>query len=114
VALDKTNQSIRNGIAWFRNAANQARLDGDDATADRLMTLLRIVYVGFSNEMLAKLPLLKAGDMVTCPQCGKEHELFDSGLRRRAEGTAEEGTAAALNPLMVLSYRCDDRSYLAL
>jgi hypothetical protein len=110
VAGKKTTRSIRNGIAWLRYAANQARLDGDDETADRLMELLRIVsetmpvdarsaaatpYVGFSNETLAKQPLLKAGDTVTCPQCGEEHELFDS------------------NPPMLLSYRCGDRSYLA-
>lgn len=77
MAGEKTTKSIRNAIAWLRNAANQARLDGDDETADRVMALLRIIsetmpgvarsaaatpYVGFSNETLVKQPLLKADD----------------------------------------------------
>ena len=52
-------------------------------------------YIGFSNDTLAQGEILEAGDFVTCPTCGKEHVLTDS------------------KPPMLLTYRCEEKSYLA-
>ncbi len=32
-------------------------------------------YVGFSNELLGKLPDVKPHDLIRCPLCGQEHEI---------------------------------------
>ena len=37
-----------------------------------------VPYVGYSNETLARLPPLKAGDLVTCPRCAEGHPVYDS------------------------------------
>lgn len=52
-------------------------------------------YVGFGNDTLAKLPALKHGDTITCPQCKGQHVVEDS------------------KPPMILSYKCGDQTYMA-
>lgn len=52
-----------------------------------------IPYVGFGNETLEQLPMIRAGDMIDCPGCGKSHEAHGSG--------------------QLLFYQCGARSFIA-
>ena len=56
-------------------------------------------YVGFGNDTLGKLPPLKAGDEIGCPNCGEAHEAFAP--------RADDGST----PL--LFYCCGEGTFLA-
>jgi hypothetical protein len=51
-------------------------------------------YIGFGNDTLDKLPEAKAGDEITCPNCGEKHVLSDS------------------KPPMMLFYSCGGKLYV--
>ncbi len=53
-------------------------------------------YIGFGNDTLARLPRVKAGDSIACPNCGARHVLE----------AADDGSE------LMLFYRCGTSSYL--
>lgn len=59
-------------------------------------------YIGYGNDELAKLPEVKAGDVIVCPRCDKGHTL-------EAGKDAKTGEATTL----LLFYRCRGDTYLA-
>ena len=60
---------------------------------------MAIPYVGFGNEKLDKLPIVKEGDRVECVRCGKDHQL-------------ESGTVKGEKSNLLLFYKCGKRLYL--
>jgi len=53
-------------------------------------------YIGFGNDSLSKLPTVKPGDEITCPECGARHKLE----------TPDGGST------LVMFYKCGDGLYL--
>lgn len=63
--------------------------------------LEKIPFVAFGNDELAQLPLLRAGQRIRCPHCGKEHV---TTAARSTTGELVDGLAF---------YQCGKASYLA-
>ena len=57
-------------------------------------------YVGFGNDELAKLPVVKWGDTFTCSRCGNKHKL-----------TNQEPWSSK-NRDLALFYSCNGKQYL--
>ena len=55
-------------------------------------------YIGFSNDNLAKLPKVKAGDEFNCPRCEGRHTLLPAN--------ADDGEE------ICLFYKCGGTAYL--
>jgi hypothetical protein len=58
-------------------------------------------YIGFGNDQLEGKPIVHAGDVFLCRQCGQLHELKG--------GTDENGEVTEL----LLFYNCGEKAYLA-
>jgi len=59
-----------------------------------------IPFVSFGNEELSFLPIIKKGDKILCPTCGKKHVI-------------EHGTSEGKESDMLQFYKCGKKSYLA-
>lgn len=57
-----------------------------------------VPYVGFTNDTLSKLPLVRPGDEITCPRCGARHVLKNPTPKTEVP--------------VAMFYQCGDQHYM--
>ena len=57
---------------------------------------MSIPYIGFGNDTLSKLPVVKKGDEIHCPRCNERHLLWG----------ADDGSE------LIMFYDCGGKTYL--
>jgi len=72
----------------------------------------RSPFVVFGNVELAKLPVLREGDVICCPRCKKMHKI-EAGVRLSRDGTVVQERLPREKSLTLLFYSCGKKIYLA-